>query len=166
MNTNDLERKYNLSRLNLLILVGLSVVNMITLVLNDSYFFFSLSFPRNFQLVYVILSEQGLVPNQQLIQPILLLIMVIPIVLFLLCYIFSNNNRYKIMLVAIILFAIDSIFTLLTFELIDIIFHIYISIVLIMGYSSGRKIAKLDSKVDIMDYDEDDFKWGLISPFF
>lgn len=156
MDRNDLERKYNLSRLNLLILVGLSVVNMITLVLNGSYFFFSLSFPRNFQLVLAVLFEQGSIVDEQLIKPILLLIMVIPIVLFLLCYIFSNSNRYKIMLFAIILFAIDSTFTLLTFELIDVIFHIYIFIVLIMGYSSGKKIAKLDAKVDIIDYYEDD----------
>lgn len=156
MDRNELERKYNLSRINLIILVGLSVVNIITLVLNDTYFFFSLAFPRNFQLVVSFLGNSGLMDGSLYTKPILLLIMILPIILFLLCYIFSNNLKYRALLWAIILFAIDCIFTLITFEVIDIIFHAYIMFILIVGYRSGRGIAKLDASIEIFKYHEDE----------
>lgn len=138
----ELEKKYNMSRINLLLLIILSVVNIITIVTNGSYFLFSLSFPRFVQYVIEFAMNEGGFNAGDLNYPLVIIIMALPIVLFLLCYVFSSRNRYKVFIFTIILFTIDSIFALITFDIIDIVFHIYIYVLLVMGFVNGRKIEK------------------------
>lgn len=154
MNNIELQKRYNLSRTNLLILIGLSVINIITLVVNNSYFLFSLSFPRFVQMVINYGVTDGLFALEDLNYPVVVLIMALPIVLFLLCYIFSSKNRYKVFIFAIILFTIDSIFAIITFDIIDIIFHIYIYVLLVLGFVHGRKLSKIQPLDAMIDFDE------------
>ncbi|MCK9471011.1 MAG: hypothetical protein WC006_02945 [Bacilli bacterium] len=154
MNKIELEKRYNLSRTNLLILIALSVVNIITLVVNNSYFLFSLSFPRFVQMVIDLGIAEGMFTLADLNYPMVITVMALPIVLFLLCYIFSSKHRYKTFIFAIILFSIDSIFALISFDIIDIIFHIYIYVLLVMGFVNGKKLTKMQVVDDIIDFEE------------
>lgn len=138
----ELQKKYNMSRYNLLLLIILTVVNIITLVSSGTYFLFSLSFPRFLQMIIDYLISEGGISKGDLNYPLVIIVMALPIVLFLLCYIFTSKNRYKVFIFAIILFTIDSIFALITLDPIDIIFHVYIYVLLVMGFVNGRKIAK------------------------
>lgn len=140
MTEMELKKKYNVGRNNLLLLVIFSTINVFTIVLTRTYFLFSLSFPRYPILGIETLIAEGRIFKEDINYVSVGSIMFIPIILFLLCYIFSSKNRYNILLLSIILFSIDFGFTIIIFDYLDIVFHVYIYAILIFGYINGKKL--------------------------
>lgn len=142
MNNLDLQKRYNTSRYNLLLLIILSVINIATILFNGTYFLFSLSFPRFLMWSIMLLVDEGQITAEEINYVRIGIFMILSLVPFIISYVLSSKNRYKAFYVALAFFIIDSIITLLMFDLIDIGFHIYILVLIIMGILNGKKLAQ------------------------
>lgn len=160
MQKTELLRRYNMSRINIIIVCILSAINIITITYNDSFFLLSLSFPRFVQMIIQFYIDEGLLSRSDLNFVLVAAFMAIPIILFLLSYFFTKNGKYKGFIWAIVILALDSVFTIITYDIIDIIFHIYIFVLLGLGISYGKKINNGSFKEDLVSqvvFEEDQF---------
>lgn len=163
-NRQALEKKYNGSRMNLLLVVVFTVVNIILLVTNsNTYFVFSASIP--YFLVGIAMEFCGMYPEEYYTEyygedlanfqftdtsffVICLVIAIVIIALYLISWIFSKNNKTGWLIFALIFFAIDTLgmFVLLGINfdsIIDIAFHVWVIVSLFIGISAGSKLKNL-----------------------
>ena len=150
--------RYNRSRNSLLIVVTFTLINMILLLAKSStYFLFSASIP--YYLTFFGLLHTGKLPadyyygwhsfeaHPTSFLVILIIISVILIALYALCWYLSKKQGHIWLIVALVLFGIDTVF-LLGFigfsvdSLFDIVFHIWIIVSLASGISSAVKLKK------------------------
>lgn len=156
------EAKYRDARVNLLIGMIATVVNCVLAVIGaDMYFLFSITFPYamaldgavNCGLVYDLETYRELMENplaEFLPMPylyILLVVAVIPLIVYLLCWIFSKK-RVGWLIAATALFVIDTLFLILYFGvdvsmLLDYVFHGWMLFILIRGILAHFKLKAL-----------------------
>lgn len=158
-----LESKYNISRHNLLLVVVFSVINLIMTLLDSGVYFlfsaflplFSVSLgmelcgkysPEYYNEVYgeyetLEFSGDGFFYAT-------IAIAVVMIALYLICWFMSKNQKSAWLIVALVLFAIDTAVMLLLSGIsvdmiVDILFHAWVVYYLIIGITSASKLKKL-----------------------
>ena len=141
----ELENKYRNCRANLLLVTIVSVINLFSLALSQTYFLFSARMP-SFMIELILVSvEEGVeIPFSDLLIPIVIgLVMTVP---YLLCWIFSKK-RVGWMIAALVLFSLDCIFMLIMYNLsavvIDLLFHAWVMFYLITGVIHGTKLKTM-----------------------
>ena len=152
----DLEIKYKRSRMNLLLVILFTVVNLFASTFANTYFLFSATIPMLLPLGAsqiaadpTAMADLGLPPEAA--TTLVIVCLVIGIVLtvpYLLCYIFSKK-RVGWMIAALVLFSLDCLFLLLTLDLsmiADILVHAWGMFYLITGVIHGFKLKNLPAE--------------------
>lgn len=146
---NNEEMKYTRARHSLLIVVILSIVNMFSLVFADVYYLFSsyitLSISATGGYMYL---ESG----DNLILVITIILGVISVIPYLLCWIFSKR-KVGWLIASLVLFALDTLLLLIdaismldaTFIL-DLVIHILVVVELVIAVKYGLKKKKEQSE--------------------
>ena len=141
-----LEQKYNSARTNLLIMLGLTIINIVLLFTkSDVMLLFSATIPYLATAFGIGIAESEIGE----ISVALFGISGILIILYLLCWIFSKKH-YGWMIAALALFVLDTA-TLILFYLyigdfsgiLDLVIHIAVLFYLISGVVSGNKLKNL-----------------------
>lgn len=142
------EAKYRNMRLSLLMIVIFSALNVISLVLLETYFVFSAYIP-----LLVVSVGAGIYASSDIflfyiIFAIIALILVLP---YFLCWLFGKK-KLGWMIAALVIFSVDSLFFLVDFlfallmgeftMILDLIFRVWALVSLAMGVSYGLKAAK------------------------
>ena len=149
----ELQRKYNNCRANLLLVLIFTVINLFTVTFSDSYFLFSATIPMLFPLGFAginadpeAMTEMGLTAQDATTLLIVgLVIGVILTVPYLLCWIFSKK-RVGWMIAAMVFFGIDCLFLLVSFDLsmiADILIHAWVMFYLVTGVIHGNKLKHM-----------------------
>ena len=152
-----LPQQYLTARVNLMLMIVLSFINLILILADaDIQFMFSASLPT-FAAIWGYAFDTA--ANTQIFSILGILVSVVWIGLFLLCF-FLSKKRLGFMIAAAILFAVDCIFCIANFYLymqaiqemaedgqgmiisavIEVLFHIWILYYLIMGWRTGLKL--------------------------
>ena len=151
--------KYRIARMNLLLAALFTLVNVVLLALGEfSYFLFSAAVP------YMLVSEGmyycGMLPEEiygenyasleffdKSLFWIMLIIALVIIAFYVLCYLFSNKNRVGWIVTALVLFIIDTAVMFwyydVTSSIIDVIFHVYVIVCFCLGISAHAQMKKL-----------------------
>lgn len=162
----QLQARFKGSRNNLLLVVAFTVINTILLVTNsDTYFLFSAYIP--YVLVFLGMSVCGMLPaeyygeefSQMEFVPssafaVFLAIAVVIIALYFLAWLFSKKNRIGWMIFALVFFSIDTIgmfvfMNIGTDTIIDVAFHIWVIVSLVLGVIACSKLKKLPPEEEI-----------------
>ena len=163
-----LEERYNKSRHNLLLVLIFTAINIVLLVTNaNSYFLFSAYVP--YMLVDLGMDLCGMYPAEYygvdysedlFLNPsffaICLGIALVILAMYLLSWIFSKKARVGWLIFSVVFFVIDFIVLLLVVELnssimIDIVFHVWVIVSLMMGIISHFKLKKLPVEEIVVD---------------
>lgn len=129
-------RTYEIARKNLLLMIILTIINIIFVFFNsNTVMLFSASVPYIFTVFgyyYADITSY--------------IIAVVPLILYIVCFIFSKNN-YRWMIVASILFILDTLYLIYFWFpdidislILDVLIHIWVLYYLISGWISGKKI--------------------------
>ena len=160
MQRQALESRYLAARSNLLLVVIFTAVNMLILVTNGgSYFLFSASVPYILTSIGMYLCGMypaeyypeggaGMVFAPQGLFVLMLVISIIILAMYLLCWIFTKKHRVGPMIFALVLFGIDTLvmfwfYGLRADDIPDIAFHIWVIVILAMGIGAHYKLKKL-----------------------
>ena len=141
------QQKYNTARINLILMVGLTVLNVVmAFVGSDSMMLFSAIVPY-------IAAVWATMPEFATVMVPLISLAVISVVAYFLCWIFSKKH-FGFMIAALVLFVIDTLglvgFYLLAGEvsgILDIVIHIWVLYYLILGVVNGVKLSKMPEEV-------------------
>ena len=151
------KNRYNAARHNLLIIVAFTVINCL-LVSTERYFLFSAFIPLYFvrENFYMHMDEywadvpemdlQEMAPIVDVIGFVFVALAVVGILLYLMCWLFSKKRRGWL-IVALVLFSLDTAFLLLNFDIsviVDILFHGYIIYSLVTGVIAAGKLRTLE----------------------
>lgn len=137
-----LQKKFSSGRVNLLIAIVLTVVNVVLLYMgSDSMMLFSISFPY-YLVIFAAMLEID----------ILLLIAAVSLFVYFLCWLLGKKRPGWILAAAIFM-VLDTLclagLYLLAEEIsgiMDVLFHIWILYYLFSGYAAAKKLSKLPSK--------------------
>lgn len=143
----EVQKKYSNARSNLLLMIGLTLVNIILLLVgSDTMMLFSATVPY-----FVAAIGVGTEITELLI--IFVAIAIAILIIYLLCWIFSKKH-YGWMIVALVLFIIDSIcmcglyISIQDFSgILDVLIHIWVLYYLIIGVKSGAQLKKMPEEV-------------------
>lgn len=140
---NPHEKQVNAARSTLLLIVILSVVNIFSLILSETYFLFSAYLPQIF-------IGMALYVDPTLLMP-MIVVSIIYILPYLLCFFFAKKRKGWLV-GALVLFLIDSAFFLLDFfslialgdysMIMDLVIRAYAIFSLVMGVISFKKIKE------------------------
>ena len=165
------EQKYRSSRMNLLLVVIFTVVNLILLVTNtDTYFLFSAFIPYFITLMGM--SVCGLFPKEyyegleeivfldKSVFAVLLVISIVLTLLYLLAWFMSNKNRVGWLIFALVFFGIDTLgmFYINGISIesaFDILFHAWVIYYLVVGISAHYKLKKLPVEEETVSLPEE-----------
>ncbi len=159
------EQKYRSSRMNLLLVVVFTAINLLLLVTNsDTYFLFSAFIPFFISSMGMLLC--GRFPEEfytdgledmlffdNSVFVILLIISVTLTLLYLLAWFMSSKNRVGWLIFALVFFGLDTLgmffISGISLEsIIDIVFHAWVIYYLIIGISVHYKLKKLPPEQD------------------
>lgn len=139
------ETKYKNMRLMILTMFILSAVNCITLVLMDTFFYFSAYLPFVLIMVGYGISLTYETMAFYIVMAVLAIISIVP---YLLCYIFSKKH-VGWMIAALAMFSADTVLLLVDLVTapdallaVTLIFHVYIVVTLAMGVKYGLDVKK------------------------
>ena len=154
------ESKYNSARMNLLLVLGMTLINIVVCCLgSDRYFLFSASIP--YYLVLMGSLWTGRFPDEYYTEwpasepflgtsflIVMLVIALIILLVYLCCFLLSKKNKVGWLLTAAVFFGIDTIGMLMLYGLsadsiFDIVFHVWVLYYLIVGVVNGYKLKKL-----------------------
>lgn len=155
-----LETKYNNSRNNLLLVVVFTVINIIFLITKSNLFFlFSAYIP--YALADIGMLICGIYPAEycgenfpraDTISPsffaVFLAVALIMLILYLISWIFSKNNKVGWLIFGLVFFLIDTVLMLALTgiqqdSIINIAFHVWVIVSLAMGINANSKLRKL-----------------------
>ena len=168
MERQSLNSKYNAARMNLIMVVAFSAINLLMLAFageNASYFLFSASVPYLISLYAMLFC--GMMPDDFYKDPaydgfvflreeffyIALAISAMILVIYLLCWFFSKKKPVWIT-VALVLFAIDTVVLILfygVFSIFDLIFHGWVIWSLVSGILADKKLKKMPKEETIIE---------------
>lgn len=162
-----LHNTYNSARGNILLIAIVSFVNILLLVNNGStYFLFSASIPYILTDLGMLLCEMyppeaylefdGFVPLEKPFFIIMLVISILVIAFYVLCYIFSNKRRVGWLIAALVAYALDTVVMLIYYEfhpemIIEILLHGWIIVLLSLGIWAYCKMKKLPEDIPVED---------------
>jgi hypothetical protein len=160
----ETQMKYNRSRANLLLVLLFTVINLFTVTFGDSYFLFSATIPMLFPLGCAgiaadpeFMAEMGLAAEDATTLMIVgLVIGIVLVIPYLLCWIFSKK-RVGWMVAALVFFALDCLFLLMTFDVSsipDILIHAWVMFYLITGVKHGFALKKLPEDEPLPEFGE------------
>ena len=152
--------RYNSARVNLILVVALSAINLIMIATgSDSYFVFSANVPYILTLLGAfycgMLPEEyyeGGMDTYQFLDPavyaVLLVISILIIAAYLVFFFLSSKGRVGWLIAAEVFFAIDTLamFGYYGFDvtmLMDIVLHIYVLVSMAMGIAAIYKLRKM-----------------------
>ena len=149
--------KYRSIRINLLLLVVLTAVNVfMAATASDTYFLFTATIPYYLALEGAYLTgkfpadyyESGVEFLPDTVMYVMVGIAIVITLAYLLCYLFSGNGRYGWLIAALVFFLIDTAAMFLlngvsTEIIVDIVFHAFIIVILISGIIRGIKLKRL-----------------------
>ena len=156
-----MERRYNSARMNLLLAMILTFINIVmTMLGTGTYFLFSIFVP--YYVVdmgwflcgkypveyYAEFGEMEFLPDSFLIT--MVVIAAVVLVLYLLAWVFSKKHMGW-MIFALVFFAIDTLAMILIYldagidagVIVDLVFHIWVFVYLILGVQANAKLKKL-----------------------
>ena len=138
------EQKYQAARSNLLLMLAFTAINVVLTIANSGYYFlFSASVPFFFAQLAV--AGWGY-DTALLVESVVILVAVMA--LYLVSYLLSKK-RPGWMIVALVLFALDTAFLTIElvlwqyFDLLEVLFHIWILYYLIRGVSAIGKLKQM-----------------------
>ena len=150
------EQRYKSSRINLILVVFLTVINIIMLIAKDySYFLFSACVP--YELVNTGMffcgmhsveyaGEIDFTPLDSSVFVVMLIIAIIILALYLLCF-FLSKKKVAWFIVAVVMFSIDTALMLVLWpigeSILDILFHGWVIFSLVYGLVAWNKLKKL-----------------------
>ncbi len=158
-----LENNYNTARINLLVVVMFTLVNVLFTIFDMGYYFlFSASipfymtsfgmdvcgrYPREFYDQYYDVPYEELAFLDSTVFYVILAIVAVIIVLYFLCWLFSKKH-VGWMVAALVLFTIDTVMLFLLYGvdfsmLLDYLFHIFVMFYLVYGLIANSKLKKL-----------------------
>lgn len=162
-NREILEVKHKRSRNNLLLVIAFTIINLILLVIeSDTYFLFSAYIP--YALVDTGMFLCKMYPaefygeelfNSAFLDPsffaIFMGVALVIVLLYFLCWLFSKKYKVGWLISALVFFVIDTGALLVLWgiqmdNIIDIVFHVWVIISLVMGISANLKLKKLPSQ--------------------
>lgn len=162
-----LESKYKSSRLNLLIVVALTAVNMVMLLTNsDRYFLFSAFIP--YMTTFFGMMMCGKFPAEfygedyasavfldQSFFISMIVIAVFILVLYLLSWLLSKKHKVGWLVFALVLFSVDTLCLLfmggnLSENIVDILFHAFVIYELSSGIRAHSKLKKLSVEENVV----------------
>lgn len=160
------EQKYKSSRMNLLLVVVFTAVNIGLLVTNaDSYFLFSAFVPYFIASMGMLLCGRfpeeyypdlsGMTFFDDSVFVVLLVISIVLTLLYLLAWFMSKNNRVGWLIFALVFFGVDTLGMLLingiSFEAaIDILFHVWVIYDLSVGIRAHYKSKTLPTEEELV----------------
>lgn len=157
------EQKYRTSRMNLLLVVVFTAINLLLLVVNaDVYFLFSAFIPYfiaelgmllcgRFPEEYYADGLEGIVFLDNSVFVVLLIISLALTLLYLLAWFMSDKQRVGWLIFTLVFFSIDTLGMLFINgialdSIFDIVFHAWVIYYLIIGISAHYKLKKLPPK--------------------
>lgn len=163
-----LESRYNSARMNLLLVVAFSAINLITLATNSGmYFLFSASIP--YLLTDLGMFFCGMYPDEiytgefagMVFAPkslfvVLLIISFLILGVYLLCWFCSKDHKANWLIAALVLFGFDTVILFLNYgfsALVDLGFHIWVIVILAMGISAHFKLRKIPADLKPIESD-------------
>lgn len=165
MEKQMLQSRYSAARMNLLGMVIFSLFNILMLATNSgTYFLFSASVPylltdigmffcgRYPDEVYTGEFEGMLFAKQSLFWA-MIVISIIILGVYALCWFLSRNNNVKPLKAALVLFCIDTGILVLNGGLsaiVDLAFHVWVIVILVMGIKAHKKLQELpDEPIEV-----------------
>ena len=158
--------KYHTARMNLLLVVGFTVINLVLLLANSyTYFLFSASVP--YYLTDLGMYLCGKYPAEfygadyaelAFLEPTFLIAMVVIsfliVALYFVCWLMSKKHGAGWLIAALVLFAVDTVGMFLWFGIsvdmiMDILFHAWVIYYLIMGIVVYYKFKKLPEEEEV-----------------
>ena len=152
-----LENQYRVARINLLIAIAFTVLNIIT-VTSGTYMLFSVYLP--YLLVVIAASWCGMMPaewyegveNIEFVDSSFFVIMTVVaaviLALYALCFFMSKKNKSGWFVFALVMFCIDTVIVILDVGIIggiiDLVFHGFVIYYLINGIRIPAKLKALD----------------------
>ena len=160
------EQKYRTSRMNLLLVVAFTVINLILLVTNaNSYFLFSAFIPYFITSLGMLFCgrfpeefyEDGFADMTFLDNSVFVVLLILSIIItlfYLLTWFLSSKNRMVWLIVALVLFGIDTLGMLVLNgisidSILDIAFHAWVIYYLIIGVNAGKKLKELPPEEEL-----------------
>ena len=163
------EGKYNSARANLLAVILFTLVNIVLVLTNSNrYFLFSAFIP--YIIAGVGMEICGKLPAEYYAEygsmepffdntvfAVMIGIAALFIVIYLLCWLLSKKYKVAWLVVAMVLFALDTVSMLLlsgdlSDSVIDIVFHVWVIYYLISGISAYKKLKDLpEEEEQVMD---------------
>lgn len=163
-----LKSRYNAARINLLLMIIFTVVNITTLILSaGGYFLFSAAVP--YLLVFVGMLLCGMFPDEMYSEDVTpdmfqdkslfagaMVIAALIVVIYLLLWFFSRKGRVAFLITAFVLFAVDTVVLVLFGGLManffmDLLFHIWLLVMLGMGIKAHKRLAALPKEEVIVE---------------
>lgn len=161
-----LTNKYSAARLNLLLFIIFSAVNIILLAVGaNTYFLFSASIP--YIIVKTGMFACGLLPpeyygesfaemhfSDKSFFAVSIVIAFLVLGIYLLCWIFSRKNNVRCLSIGLVLVVFDTIMLILNSGLgaiVDLLFHIWIIVIIAMGISAHNKLRRLPKEEEIIE---------------
>ena len=156
------------ARTNLLLMIVFSAVNILMLTLNSGmYFLFSASVPYllvdfgmffcgMYPADYYTGELSGMEFADKSLFVIVLILSILILGVYLLCWIFSKKGGVKPLSAALVLFSIDTAIMFLTTgltSLVDLGFHIWVIVILAMGISAHKKLAAMPKEEAVIESD-------------
>ena len=159
--------KYNAARSNILLMVIFSAINLLMLATGaGTYFLFSASVP--YIITDIGMFFCGMYPKEMYEEFegmyfldkslffILLAISALILVIYFLCWLFSKNGKVRWIKTALVLFSIDTLIMFAYYGIdltmiIDIIFHIWLIVILVMGINAHKKVMKMPKEEDVIE---------------
>ncbi len=160
-------QKYNTSRLNLLLVVVFTLINLVLLITNaNRYFLFSAFIPYFIAEIGMIYCGRlpdefytgewaGMVYWDNSVFSILIALSVIFTLFYLLAWFMSSKNRSGWLIFALVFFCLDTLgmFVINGIELesiIDIVFHAWVIYYIALGIHANSKLKRLPKEVNVM----------------
>lgn len=154
------EQKYRTSRMNLLLVVAFTAINLILLVTNaNSYFLFSAFIPYFVTSLGMLFCgrfpeeyyEDGFADMTFLDNAVFVVLLIISIIMtlsYLLTWIMSSKNRSAWLIVALVLFGLDTLGMIflggISFDsILDIVFHVWVIYYLVIGIKAAKNLKDL-----------------------
>ena len=154
------QAKYNSARMNLLLVLGFTLINIVVCCLgSDGYFLFSASIPYYLVLMGSIMT--GRMPDEYYTEwpesepflgigylVVMLVIALVMLLVYLACFFLSKKNRVGWLITAAVFFGIDTLGMLYLFgfstdSIFDTVFHVWVLYYLINGIVNCFKLKKL-----------------------
>ena len=184
MQRQALISRFSAARVNLLLMIIFTAINLLTLTTGiGSYFLFSATVPYLITDIGMALCGmypqeyyeglEGMIFLDKSFFVILLILSLLILVIYLLCWIFSKKNRVGFLIGALAMFSFDTLVLLMSGEIlttiVDIIIHIWVIVILSMGISANYKLKQLPKEEvyiegEFRELPADDNEAGAIEP--